>query len=271
VSERPATGERVAVVTGASRGIGAATCRRLAADGWALVLVARSVEGLERVAASLPAAGREHVVHACDLADPDAVTALAATIRSSHPILDALVNNAAVGTVGPLSTQLEHWDEIQATNLRTPVTLVEELRDELGRSRQPGGAAVVNIGSLFGTGAVAGSLAYVASKAALHAVTRSLAVELGPLGIRVNAIAPGFIRTDMFTTSHPPARQLAIAEAAPLGRVGTPDDVAAVVSFLCSPDSAFVSGAVVPVDGGLVTKLAIPDIRDGAGEVSPGG
>jgi NAD(P)-dependent dehydrogenase (short-subunit alcohol dehydrogenase family) len=262
------TDEPVAVVTGASRGIGEATCRRLAADGWSLVLVARSADGLTRVAESLPRRGLDHLVHVCDLGDPDAVAGLAEAIRSSHPTVDALVNNAAVGTVGPLSTQLEHWDEIQATNLRTPVALVEALKDELRGSRRRGGAAVVNIGSLFGTGAVAGSLAYVASKAALHAVTRSLAVELGPLGIRVNAIAPGFIRTDMFTTSHPPARQQAIADAAPLGRVGTADDVAAVVAFLCSPESAFVSGAVVPVDGGLVSKLAIPDIRDGAGEVS---
>src|SRR4029078_12625822 len=128
-----------------------------------------------------------------------------------------------------------------ATNLRTPVQLAAALQRQLSDS--PGGGAVVNVGSLFGSGAVAGSLAYVASKAALHAVTRSLAVEYGRLGIRVNAVAPGFIRTDMFTDSHPPERRTALAEAAPLGRVGTPDEVAAVVAFLCSPASAVVVGA----------------------------
>jgi NAD(P)-dependent dehydrogenase (short-subunit alcohol dehydrogenase family) len=118
----------------------------------------------------------------------------------------------------------------------------------------------VNVGSVFGIRAVPGSLAYVASKSALHAITRALALEYGPAGIRVNAVAPGFIRTDMFERSHPPERQTALARSHPPGRVGLPSEVASVVSFLCSPDSAFVSGAVIPVDGGLSARLAIPDI-----------
>ena len=97
-------------------------------------------------------------------------------------------------------------------------------------------------------------------RAGLDHLTRGLAVEFGPRGIRVNAINPGFIRTDMFETSHSPARQLALAAAHPLGRVGTPEEVAAVVAFLCSADAAFVSGAIIPVDGALTSSLAIPRI-----------
>jgi 3-oxoacyl-[acyl-carrier protein] reductase len=110
----------------------------------------------------------------------------------------------------------------------------------------------------MGLMATPGIISYVTSKGGLDHLTRGLAVELGPTGIRVNAVNPGFIRTDMFETSHPPARQAALAAAHPLGRVGTPEEVASVVGFLCSPDAAFVSGAILPVDGGLTSNLAIP-------------
>ena len=248
---------RVAVVTGASRGIGEAIAHRLAANGYSLALVARSAERLDRVAAELRSSRANNTSHICDLGDRDAVTALGEELRHSHPRIDAIVNNAGVGEPGVPAVQLEHWDEVLATNLRGPVQLIAALEDELQRC--PDGGSIVNVGSLFGFGGAAGSLAYVASKAALHAVTRSLAVEYGRLGIRVNAVAPGFIQTDMFDVSHPPERRSAIGLSAPLGRVGTAAEVAAVVAFLCSSDSSFVSGAVVTVDGALSAKLAIPD------------
>jgi NAD(P)-dependent dehydrogenase (short-subunit alcohol dehydrogenase family) len=250
--------DRVAVVTGASRGIGEAIAHRLAADGYSLALVARSRERLDRVAAALPSGRREHRSHVCDLGDRDAVTALGEELRRSHQHIDAIVNNAGVGEPGAPAAQLEHWDEVLATNLRGPIQLIAALENELHRS--PDGGSIVNLGSLFGFGGAEGSLAYVASKAALHAVTRSLAVEYGRLGIRVNAVAPGFIQTDMFDTSHPPERRAMIALSAPLGRVGTAAEVAAVVAFLCSSESSFVSGAVVTVDGALSARLGIPDI-----------
>ena len=105
-----------------------------------------------------------------------------------------------------------------------------------------------------------GIISYVASKGGLNHLTRGLAVEYGPLQIRVNALAPGFIRTPMFETGHSAERKVALEEAHPIGRVGEPSEVASVVSFLCSSDASFVSGAVIPVDGGLTSRLAIPSM-----------
>jgi NAD(P)-dependent dehydrogenase (short-subunit alcohol dehydrogenase family) len=243
----------LAVVTGASRGIGEAIARRLAGDGFALRLTATREQALEELARSLP--GGPHHWYACELGAELEVAALADWLHGEA--IAALVNNAGVGAPGPVGSQLARWDEVLAVNLRAPVQLIAALEPELRRSRR--GASIVNIGSVFGVLAVAGELAYVASKSALHATTRALAVEYGPVGIRVNAVAPGFIQTDMFD-QHPPKRQAAIALAHPLARVGTPAEVAAAVSFLCSGESSFISGAVLPVDGALTAKLAIPEL-----------
>jgi NAD(P)-dependent dehydrogenase (short-subunit alcohol dehydrogenase family) len=248
----------VAVVTGASRGIGEAIALRLAADGFRLILVASSRESLADAGGALHDERAGHEWHVCDLGDAAALAALCRTLSDADLPIDVLVNNAGVTAPGPAAKQPERWEELMAVNLSAPVQLTVALERQLRRSRQ--GASIVNIGSVFGIRAVPGSLAYVASKSALHAITRALALEYGQAGIRVNAVAPGFIRTDMFERSHPPERQTALARAHPPGRVGLPSEVASVVSFLCSPDSAFVSGAVIPVDGGLSARLAIPDI-----------
>jgi len=119
---------------------------------------------------------------------------------------------------------------------------------------------VVDVSSGMGILASPDVISYVATKGGLIHLTHGLALELGDHGIRVNAIAPGFIRTDMFETSHPPEGREALARAHPLGRVGSPEEVASVVSFLCSAGASFVSGAAIPVDGGLTCNLAIPRI-----------
>lgn len=248
------TGAPVAVLTGATRGIGEAIAVRLAADGFALRVSATSERALNTLVDSLP--GGPHSWRACDLRFESEVLALAEWLHGEA--IDALVNNAGVAVSGDVARQVAQWDEVLAVNLRAPVQLIATLEPQLCRSTR--GASIVNIGSAFGVQAVAGALAYVASKSALHAITRSLAVEYGPAGIRVNAVAPGFIQTDMFD-EHPPHRQAALAAAHPLARVGTPAEVAAAVSFLCSGESSFVSGAVLPVDGALTAKLAIPDAR----------
>jgi NAD(P)-dependent dehydrogenase (short-subunit alcohol dehydrogenase family) len=244
----------VAVVTGASRGIGEAIAARLAADGFSLRLSATDETALEELSQRLP--GGPHAFRRCDLGVPSEVAGLAHWLGEGP--VDVLVNNAGISSPGDLEHQLTQWDQVLALNLRAPVQLIAALEPPLRASTR--GAAIVNIGSAFGVRGLARSLAYVASKAALHAVTRSLAVEYGPAGIRVNAVAPGFITTDMFA-KHPEERRAELAAAHPLGRAGTPAEVAAAVSFLCSTDSSFVSGAVLPVDGGLTAKLAIPDAR----------
>ncbi|MCC6833309.1 MAG: SDR family oxidoreductase [Thermoleophilia bacterium] len=255
---------RWAVVTGASRGIGAAIATRLATDGFGVVMVATSAAGCSAVRTRLEGTGVPGEVRACDLADRAAVDRLTEGLLTDHPTIAALVNCAGIVRVGPVAAfSGADWDEVVEINLRAAFELSRALEPALAAAAAagtPGGASIVNISSVMGLLATPGIISYVATKGGLDHLTRGLAVEYGPRGIRVNAISPGFIRTDMFETSHPPARRLALAAAHPLGRVGTPVEVASVASFLCSADAAFVSGAIIPVDGALTANLAIPRI-----------
>lgn len=250
-----------AIVTGASRGIGASVAQRLGTDGYGVILVASSEAGLQDVAARLRADGVPVEIRACDLADRDAVDRLTTALRADHPEISALVHCAGLNRVGPLASfRGPSWDDVLEVNLRVAFELVRALEEPLAAAadRRPDGASVVNISSVMGLLATPGMISYVASKGGLDHMTRGLAVELGHRRIRVNAVCPGFIRTDMFETSHPPERKDALARAHPMGRVGRPHEVAAAVSFLCSEDASFITGAVIPVDGGLSSNLAVP-------------
>jgi NAD(P)-dependent dehydrogenase (short-subunit alcohol dehydrogenase family) len=253
VKAHPSRAERWAIVTGASRGIGAATARRLARDGYAVVLVARDVSRLERVRQEIGAAGGVAEVRACDLQDKGAIQSLTADILGNHPTIHALVNNAGVTHIQPATEyDLDEWDLIFSLNVRAAFSLVQALTVPLTKA---GGASIVNMSSVLGLLPATGEIAYVASKGALNQLTKGLALELASRKIRVNAVAPGFIETDIFERSHSKHERDAIATAHPLGRLGTVDDVAAVVSFLCSEDAAFLTGAIVPVDGGLTASI----------------
>jgi NAD(P)-dependent dehydrogenase (short-subunit alcohol dehydrogenase family) len=225
-----------AVVTGASRGIGKAIAQRLAGDGYSIV--GTYVRDAEAAASVALTTGAEMVQ--VDLGDPDQISRLL-EVLAERPI-HAMVNNAGVFSYEDADNfDLGLWRSVMSVNLDAIVHLTLGIQSQL-----VDGAAVVNISSLDGFVAAYDSMAYAASKAAVNNLTQSLAVHLGPRGIRVNAIAPGWIETDMNADTDLSDS----TEWTPLGRNGHPDEIAGVVSFLCGPDSSFVAGQTLVVDGG---------------------
>jgi NAD(P)-dependent dehydrogenase (short-subunit alcohol dehydrogenase family) len=170
------------------------------------------------------------------------------------------VNNAGIARLeGPESETRAGWDDVIATNLTAAFLLVRLSLEHLKRS--PAGA-IVNIGSVLGEVVMPDALAYAAAKAGLHHLTRQLAVDLASSGIRANCVVPGFVRTDMYELAHSPERKSRIEQVHALGRVGEPEEIARVVTFLISDDASFVTGACVPADGGLIAQFGLTRERD---------
>jgi NAD(P)-dependent dehydrogenase (short-subunit alcohol dehydrogenase family) len=256
---------RWAVVTGASRGIGSAICERLAADGFGVVMISTSADGCQLGRMAIEAAGGVADVRPCDLLDRAAVDRLTGGLLRDYDEIHALVNCAGIVFVGAISGfDGPTWDDVIEVDLRAAFEISRALEPRLAAAavRTPGGSSIVNISSVMGLLATPGIISYVAAKGGLQHLTRGMALEYGPQGIRVNAVAPGFVRTPMFETGHPPSRQEALGRSHPLGRVGEPEEIAAVVAFLCSTEASFVSGAIIPVDGGLTANMAIPSLLD---------
>lgn len=240
---------RVALVTGASRGIGRATAHRLAEQGFDLVLHGHGESGVTEAAAELSGKFGVTVVHAAgDIADPATSKALVRLAFETFKRLDALVVNAGTHAAGMLGmTPDATVERLFAVNAVGAAYTLQNAVRLLARGQNP---AVVLTASITGTRGAAGQAVYAASKAAVAGLTRSAAKELGPRGIRVNAVAPGFIATDMLDTLDDTGRAERIADTA-LGRLGTAEEVADVITFLLSGQARFVTGQVIGVDGGL--------------------
>jgi 3-oxoacyl-[acyl-carrier protein] reductase len=241
--------ERVALVTGASRGIGRATAERLAENGCHLVLHGHRAEGVEQVAAEL--AGKFGVTtftgHG-DIGDPATSKALMQVAFQNFKRLDALVVNAGTHAAGMLGmTDDATIQRLFAVNAAGAAYTLRGAARLLARGRTP---AVVLVSSITGSRGIAGQVVYAASKAAVAGLARSAAKEFGPQGIRVNAVEPGFIATDMLDSLDEKGRAERIAGTA-LGRLGEAGDVADVIVFLLSEQARFVTGQVLGVDGGL--------------------
>lgn len=244
---------KVAFVTGASRGIGEAIARRFGAEGARVVLAARDRDACERHAVEMRAAGAEAVAALCDVTDRGSIALAIATAVARWGRLDILVNNAGVGGATPLDApDDEPWDAILATNLTAVFRVTREASPFL-----PEGGRVINLSSVLGRFGVPGYGAYSASKHGVIGLTRSLALELAPRKITVNAICPGWVETAMaregFSRFGGEEKGRAAAAAmAPLGRVLDPEEVAGLAAYLASDDARSVTGQAIVVDGGQV-------------------
>jgi 3-oxoacyl-[acyl-carrier protein] reductase len=239
---------RVALVTGASRGIGEAIARRLAAEGAIVLAAARSTDVLDRVVADIAKSGGRARVLELDVSQPASIEAALKTAIEEHGQIDVLVNNAGIAEDNLiLRMSREAWDRVLMTNLTGAFLLIQAVVKGMVRRRY---GRIVNVTSVVGLMGNAGQANYAAAKAGLVGLTRSVARELGSRNVTCNAVAPGFIATAMTDRMTEAARE-GLSGQIPLQRLGAPEDVAAAVAFLASEDAAYVTGAVLNVSGGL--------------------
>ena len=241
----------VAVVTGAARGNGLAMARGLVAAGAAVALADVDGDEVSRVAHGIAEAGGRVTALRLDVTDRQACVAAAARIEAALGPVSILVNNAGILRRGPMESErfTQDWEDIFRTNVDGCINMVLALREQLCRTR----GRIINIGSIASFTGAMNAVAYVSSKGAVLQLTKALAAELAPHGVRVNGIAPGRIVTAM-TEGHrdDPAGKASYLAHTPLGRYGEPEDLAGPVVFLASPMSAYVTGVMLPVDGGFL-------------------
>ena len=239
---------RVAFITGASRGIGKACAQALSQGGARVILAARNREKLEELAAEIRAAGREAYVVGIDLASSDSIKQAFAKAHSEFGVTEVLVNNAGVTKDGlAIRMKSEDWHTVLNTNLTGAFFCTQQVLQPMMRARW---GRIINISSVVGEMGNAGQANYSASKAGLIGLTKSLAQEMGGRGITVNAVAPGFVQTDMTGVLSDEMKEKLLTNI-PLRRMGEPADVAAAVKFLASEEAGYVTGHVLDVNGGL--------------------
>ena len=253
------TKQKVALVTGAARGIGLAAAKRFLADGWRVALLDIDNETLTKAYAALGQPDATLALH-CDVADPAGVTRAFAAVAQRFGRLDALVNNAGIAVFKPLlETTLDDWQRTLAVNLTGAFLCVQAAAPLM---REAGGGAIVNVTSISGFRASTLRVAYGTSKAALAHLTKQQAAELAALGIRVNAVAPGPVDTAMAKAVHTPAIRADYHDAIPLNRYGREEELAEAIVFLCSERASYITGQTLAVDGGFEsTGIGLATLR----------
>ena len=247
--------DRVALITGGSQGIGAGIAAAFVDAGAAVAITARSEERLEKTAADLRNAGGRVLAVPADVTDEDAVLAVVGRCVDEFGRLDFAVNNA---TDGPMPAPLADIPSDDfSLGIRTNINgTFYGMKHQIPAMLASGGGVIINMASVAGIGAVSNLSAYVSGKAGIIGLSRSAALDYADQGIRINVIAPGPILTDHLQAAGERAQQLA-AESVPLGRIGTTNDVAACVLWLCSEDASFITGVTIPVDGGQTAGTKI--------------
>lgn len=240
---------KIALVTGASRGIGRSIALQLAREGWDVcVNYLQQREAAEAVAAEIRSIGQNAAALQADVADGRAVDAMVRTIEAQLGPVSLVVNNAGISGQGLFQdTSDEMWDRHMAVNLGGARNTIRAVLPHMISEKS---GCIVNISSMWGLRGASCEVAYACSKAAVIGLTRSLALELAPSGIRVNCVAPGCIDTDMVKVLGPETRAMLVEET-PLGRLGTPQDIAHAVAFFASDKASFLTGQVLTADGGF--------------------
>lgn len=251
--------ENVAIVTGAARGIGLAIAQKFLSENHQVALLDVDAETLRKTAETLNDSANVLPVE-CDVADPQQVQAAMEQVAAHFGRIDKLVNNAGIAIFKPaLETSYDEWSRVLAVNLTGPFLCTQACAPVMLKN---GGGSVVNIASISGLRASTLRIAYGTSKAALMHLTKQQAVELGNLGIRVNAVAPGPVETEMARLVHSADIRTDYNDAIPLKRYGTVEEIAEAVVFLCSPAASFINGQTLAVDGGFdAAGVGLPSLR----------